>query len=226
MFKKIALVGVLVLVASAPVCYGFGLPSIPGMGSAGAGGGGGADVDGFLAQGAASTKLISSAKLNLAIALSSKEEGDKLAATRDQVKTGLAAKDSKATDLAKQLDQQTDAALQASEADSAAQERLKSLSSAQKENAAKSLFNLGLGVYMQKAQIVTGQNIIKSGAGNMSIAPKLPAVKDAVSDMASNIKTGGEYMAKLPSLFKSAGIVPVLPTDASSQPKDASDQIN
>jgi hypothetical protein len=52
----------------------------------------------------------------------------------------------------------------------------------------------------------------------MALVTKLPELKDAISDMGSNVKNGGELVSKLPALFKSANIEVVEIKDTSSKP--------
>lgn len=224
MFKKLALSSLITVAAlSASVGHAFGLsvPKLP-IGGASSGGAGAADVDTFLKQGAESNELFTRARTQLAYALASKEDKDKLAEANKQAKTALAAKDAKATDAQKNLDDEAASILKnTSEAD--AQANLKNLDAAQKSNATKSLGNMALAILQQKEQLTTGQNLLKSASGNMALVSKLPAMKDSVSIMTSNLAAGGDYMTRLPGLFKSAGIMPVLPTDTSSKPQEVSD---
>ena len=222
MNKSIVMFGILGSIFSA-TCLGWGLPaSLPGTGGAQASGGG-ADVDKFLADGKASTAMINNSRDLLVKSISTKEERDAHQAKMDQIKKGLDAKDKKSSDDLKKLNEDDDSKLLAATSDKAAQDKLKNLNAEQKKAVMGAFTNLGLGILLQTQQIKTGQNLVSSAAGNMSLASKLPELKDAVADMGSNVKTGGELLSKLPALFKSANINVEVPKDTSTKPVDVKD---
>ncbi len=220
MTKKIAAASFLSAALLSPACFGLGLPSFGGAGSASSeSSAGSADVDTFLKQGKASAELINNSRDMLVKAISSKEDRAKLQAQLDQIHKGLAANDKKAAEDLQKYNADADAKLAAAANDKAAQDNLKNLSKDQKAAVAKAFGNLALGVLMQTQQLQTGQNLVKSAAGNFALASKLPDLKDAVSDMGSNVKTGAELVSKLPGLFKSANIEVVAPKDATTKPE-------
>ena len=223
MFTK-GLIAVAIAMSSISVCYAWPtLPSMPGVGSALGGGGNSvsaADVDSFVSQGQISSKLVSDSKLLIAMAIATKEDKDKLTNSQKQIKEGLANKDTTITDKERKLSESADAIFNASTNDTAAAARLQNLSAEQKTSVINAFYNLMLGIKQQSLQVVTGQNILKSIPSNPSLLSRASEIKTSVVDMGSNIKSQGEFMTKIPSLFKSAGIQPVLPTDASNKPKD------
>ncbi len=224
MLKKIILIAGVSMSLVAPVCFGqFGLPAKPSMGGGSTSGASAADVDAFLESGKASSELINKSRDLLVMAISSKEERAKRQASLDQIKEGLKTGDKKAAEAQKKMQQDDEAKLKGAEHDKAAQENLKNLSSAQKEAVGYSMGNLGLGLLMQTVQVKVGENILKTASSNMALASKLPALKDGVSGMLSNIGTLGELVTKLPPLFKTAGIKIEMPKDASSKPKEVKD---
>lgn len=221
MLKKMLVSVVAVAAMSAPLSYGFGLPKMPAAVGGASGGASAADVDTFLAQGAISSELFNKAQAQIAYALASKEQKDKLKSLLEQQKTAIAAKDSKATDATKAFNDEA-ASIIKNTSDAEAQENLKNLSADQVSSAAKSVKNLALAVMMQKEQIATGQSLVQSATGNLALATKLVALKESITTLGSNISMGANYVTRLPSLFKSAGISVTLPTDTSSKPEDSS----
>jgi hypothetical protein len=230
-----ALLSSLLIAASTSVCYGWGMPTLPSVGgvgsmlsggSAASSSAGSADVDTFVAQGKLSSQLITDSTLRLAMAVATKENRDKLKQTQEQLKKGLATGDKTTTDTSTALSKDAQTVLNESLDDSASADRIKSLSDEQKTIMKNSLYNYSLGIQQQLIQVGTGQQIIAHLASNMGQIAKMGDVKNTVAEMGSNIKASGVYLTKIPALFKTANIVPVLPTDASSKPKDAGAEFN
>jgi|GEM_PF-4638172 len=226
MFKK-GLIAAVVCMSSVSVCYAWpSLPSLPGVGSSSGSSStssfSASDVDSFIAQGKATSKLVSDSKMHIAMAIATKESKDKLTDSQNQIKAGLANNDKTTTDKEQKLAEAVDASLKESENDAAASDRLKGLSADQKQSVINAFYNLLLGIKQQSVQVVTGENILKGIKSNPTLLLRASDMKDALGDMGSNIKSEGEFMARIPALFKGAGIVPVLPTDASDKPKDVS----
>ncbi len=219
MLKKIILIAGVSMSLVAPVCFAqFGLPAKPSMGGGSTSGASAADVDAFLVSGKISSELINKSRDLLVMAISTKEERAKLQASSDQIKKGLETGDKKAVEESKARQKSNDAVLNELANNKAAQETLKNLSSAQKEAVGDAMVNLGLGLLMQTAQVKVGENILKTASSNFALASKLPALKDGVSDMLSNIATLGVLVTKLPPLLKTADIKVKMPTDKSDKP--------
>lgn len=206
--------------------FGFGVPSLPGVGAVtGAGGGGlsGGSVDQFIAASKASNTLINKSRVNLALALSTQEERAKIKDQQAQIQKGLDSNDKTAVEQNREFMTSLDATIKQKANDDQATQQLKSLTADQSQAVAKSLANLGLGLLMQKDQITAGKSMITGISSNPTLISKLPDVKDAVSTMGDNISGTAGYIGTLPKLFQSAGIKVAMPTDTTSTPVEVSD---
>lgn len=225
MLRKTALATGMAMVLCSSVSWGFGMPKVPGIPAApaaGKAGGVSADsVDQFIVAGQASNLAISEARLMLAAALSSKEERAKLISQREQLKKGLDAKDKKAVEEAKAIAESLDAKLKTDLADQQKLESLKALSADQRKAVANSALNLGYGILLQKEQVSVGQNMVSQIAANPMLAAKLPAIKDTVTTMTSNLAGTAGYLANFPKLFSALGVKAQLPTSKDEKPADA-----
>lgn len=203
--------------------YSFGLPKIPSLGTGSSSSSdsqvSGDSVDKFIVVGAESSKMIDDARFNLALALSAKDERNKLKQQQEQIKKGLDAKDQKAIDDNKAFQASLDAQLKADLESDKAQQQMSSLSTDQLKFVAGSVVQLAYGVLLQKEQIPLGQNMITAISANPLLLAKAPAIKNSISTMTSNVVGAGSYMMKLPTLLKSANISVTLPTDSSSKPQ-------
>lgn len=223
MRKSLLPLALLATTAMSSAHAGFGLPKLPGLpsvpGLTSSSSSFSADsVEQFIAVGQDSATLINTARYNLAMALSTKEMRAQLAQQQAQIKAGLDAKDQKAQDQNKTFQASLDAELKAKLESDAARQQLASLTADQLKLVADSAVQLGYGILLQKEQITTGQNMISAISGNPMLVTKLPAIKNAVGTMTSNISGAGSYVFKLPALLKSANISITLPTDTSSKP--------
>lgn len=227
MLRKTVIATGVALVMASGVSWGFGLPKVPGLPAAAAGGAqsGGltADsIDQFIAAGVASNAAMSDARTMLATALATKEERAKLVSQREQLKKGLDAKDKKAAEEAKAFTESLDAQLKSGFADQAKLDTLKSLSADQKAAVVSSALNLAYSVILQKEQVAAGQGMISQISANPMLATKLPAIKDTVATMASNLSGTAGYLANLPKLFTTLGVQAKLPTTKDEKPAEAS----
>ena len=224
--RKLILSLAMIAATTTTASYGFGLPKIPGVPAALGGGGSSAvsgdSVEKFITIGQESAALINSARVNLALALSTKEDRAKIAQQQAQIKAGLDAKDQKAKDQQKEFQSSLDATLKANIESGAAEKQLSTMSQEQLKLVLGSVLQLGYGIILQKEQIPAGQNMISAISSNPMLATKLPAIKDVLSTMTGNIAGAGGYLLKLPTLLKSANIAVTLPTDSSSKPAQVS----
>jgi hypothetical protein len=168
MLNRFVLAAGLSITLVSPMCFGWGLPALPGVPALGSGSGsstGAAGVDKFLADGKASTKLINDSRNLLVEAILTKEERAARQAKLDQINTGLAANDKKADEALKQSEADDTAKLLAATNDKAEQDRLQHLSSAQKKAVVGAFANLTFGVLLQTQQLKTGQDLLQSASG-------------------------------------------------------------
>lgn len=221
--RKFVIATGVALSLTAGASYGFGLPKIPGAPSLpGAGGGSaisGDAVEQFVQAGQQTSELISNARGILTLALSTKEERALLLSQTEQLKQGLAAKDKKAIEDSKAMQSTLDAQLQAKLSDQAALDRLKSLSAEQRKLVVGSALNLAYGVLMQKDQIAVGQNMITQVTSNPTLVAKLPAIKDTVATMVSNLGGTAKYITEFPKLFGALGVTVKAPTSVDEKPE-------
>ena len=221
--RKILIVLSLMSATAATTSYGFGLPKIPGVGGGASASSGssvsGDAVDKFIAVGAESTAAINEANKVLAFALTKKEDKAKLAQQIQEMDKGLASKDEKERKAAQAVQASLAATIAEQLSSGEAEQRLSELSIDQLEKVGKSVLYLGYGILVQKEQLPAGQNMITAISSNPMLATKLPAVKNTVTDMASNIKNVGGYLFKLPTLLKTAKVNITLPTDTSTKPE-------
>jgi hypothetical protein len=224
MLRKSVLATGVALVLCSGVSWGFGLPKMPGVPAAPAADNGGvtADaVDQFIVAGQASNAAIGAAREMLAAALSTKEERAKLISQREQLQKGLDAKDKKAQEEARAIIASQDAKLKTDLADQQKLDSLKSLSADQRKAVANSALNLGYSILLQKEQVAVGQGMISQIASNPRLATKLPAIKDTVAAMASNLSGTAGYLTSVPKLFSALGVQAKLPTSKDEKPADA-----
>lgn len=222
MLRPLVLATAVALATSASVSFGFGLPTVPKAPAAADNGSVSADaVDQFIVTGAASSALINDARVLLAAALSTKEERAQLMSQREQLKKGLDAKDKKAQDELKASNQSLDAKLAATTADEKAMESLKSLSAEQKKAVANSAINLAYGILLQKEQVAAGQAMISQIGANPRLASKLPAIKDTVTTMTTNLSGTAGYVVNFPKLFAALGVSPKMPASKDDKPAEA-----
>lgn len=224
MLRKSVLATGVALVLCSGVSWGFGLPKMPSVPAAPAAGNSGVSadaVDQFIVAGQASNAAISAAREMLAAALSTKEERAKLISQREQLKKGLDAKDKKAIEEARAINASLDAKLKTDLADQQKLDSLKSLSADQRKAVANSALNLGYSILLQKEQVAVGQGMISQIAANPMLAAKLPAIKDTVAAMASNLSGTAGYLTNVPKLFGALGVQAKLPTSKDEKPADA-----
>lgn len=229
MLRKFVVSSGLALTMLSGISHGFGLPKIPGLPAipgvpsaltGGVGAVNGDAVDAFLAIGAESNKLIGDSRSILALALATKEERAKIKSQQEQLQKGLDAKDKKAIEqLKKEISASQDAQIQASASNEQALAGLKDLTAEQSKLVVSSMKNLAYGILMQQQQITAGQNMVSAISANPLLVTKLPAIKDTIMSMTSNISGSVGYLAAFPQLFKAMGVSAVLPKTADEKPE-------
>lgn len=221
--KNVLATGIaLTLMLGSGASFGFGIPKLPGKPAAAASGGVSADaVDQFIVAGQVSSATINDARSMLAAALSTKDERAKLISQREQIKKGLDAKDKKAADESKAFNESADAQIKAALADQQKLDTLKVLTADQRKAVANSALSLAYSVILQKEQVTAGQTMITQVSSNPLLATKLPAIKDTVSTMTTNLAGTAGYLASFPKLFSALGISAKMPQSKDDKPTEA-----
>lgn len=222
MLRRFVILSGLALAVLSGISHGFGLPKVPGLPAAASGGVSADAVDAFLVIGAESNKLIGDSRLILATALATKDERAKIMSQQEQLKKGLDAKDKKVADELKAFNASLDAQILASASNEQAQASLKNLTAEQNKLVVGSMKNLAYGILLQQQQVTAGQNMVSAVSANPMLATKLPAIKDTITSMTSNISGTVGYLAKFPQLFKAMGASAVLPKTVDEKPEAVS----
>ncbi|WP_419255957.1 hypothetical protein ACN2C6_19465 (plasmid) [Caulobacter sp. ErkDOM-YI] len=197
-----------------------GLKAMKSVGAPSSGG----DIDGFLATTQRAEALTRVSAISLLQAVSSREEADRL---RSTMAAAEAQSDPKEREIAlRRVASDAAAQLAAIDYDAKSKELERTATTEQRKQMAVAVYNLALGIMLDKSAVEQGHALTQSAMGNpMGMATqgaKLLRVKDAASSISGQMGNLAKILTGLPKLMSVAKLT-ALPTSTADLPKSAVD---
>ena len=219
--KTLLLAGSIAAIGAIPVAHAQFGGALSGMsGMSGNSKAPAADVDGFIDGAKKADELVKKSLDKMTESLASKDKSAEIEALKKQAESATDPKEKDA--IAQKVVKAQAAALNSVDFDKAANEDIKKMDEKQKATLATSIYNFLLAQLKNKDLVASGQNLIKQIGANPMMVGKLGAVKDASSNLSSQLEVTAQLATKVPKLFTAVGVKNP-PTKASDKPQKIAD---